>query len=163
MKYGWNKRSVVIDNIKRLLFMILFVLLLLGVCIHIDYAANESDMIIAENNQTLQTNCTLINGTYYSNQINNGSIIMLKAERVHYEHPLIGMYAKPSCGCRYSYTWHYREFINYCPNCGHYGTLRKNPKGVPEREYTCSRCSSDFCGCCGKEKYSFSNVYLKKG
>jgi hypothetical protein len=144
--------------------MILFVLLLLGVCIHIDYAANESDMIIAANNQTLQTNCTLVNGTHYSNNLINGSAIMVKAsEKVHYEPSLIGMYAKPSCGCRHSYTWHYREFINYCPNCGHYGTLRRNPKGVPEKEYTCARCSSDFCGVCGKEKYSFSNVYLKKG
>ena len=144
--------------------MILFVLLLLGVCIHIDYAANESDMIIAENNQTLQTNCTFINGTYYSNGITKGHNIVIKTnERVHYEHPLIGMYAKPSCGCNHKYTWHYRTFINYCPNCHHYGTLRKNPKGVPEREYTCSRCSSDFCGVCGKEKFSWSNVYLKKG
>jgi len=144
--------------------MILFVLLLLGVCIHIDYAANESDMIIAENNQTLQTNCTFINGTYYSNGITKGHNIVIKTnERVHYEHPLIGMYAKPSCGCNHKYTWHYRTFINYCPNCHHYGTLRKNPKGVPEREYTCARCSSDFCGVCGKEKFSWSNVYLKKG
>lgn len=144
--------------------MILFVLLLLGVCIHIDYAVNESDMIIAENNQTLQTNCTFINGTYYSNGLTKGHNIVIKTnERVHYEPPLIGMYAKPSCGCNHKYTWHYRTFINYCPNCHHYGTLRKNPKGVPEREYTCSRCSSDFCAVCGKEKYSWSNVYLKKG
>lgn len=157
-------RRVIADNIKKLLFMIFLVLLLLGVCIHIDYAANESDMIIAANNQTLQTNCTLVNGTHYSNNLINGSAIMVKAsEKVHYEHSLIGMYAKPSCGCRHSYTWHYREFVNYCPNCGHYGTLRKNPKGVPEKEYTCARCSSDFCGVCGKEKYSWSNVYLKKG
>ena len=145
--------------------MILFVLLLLGVCIHIDYAANESDMIIAENNQTQQniTNCTLVNGTHYSLEKNVG---VAKLQNVVIEKPkipIIGMYAKPSCGCRYRYTWHYREFINYCPNCGHYGTLRKTPKGVPEKEYTCSRCSSDFCGVCGKEKYSFSNVYLKKG
>ena len=143
--------------------MILLVLLLLGVCIHIDYAANESDMIIAENNQTLQTNCTFINGTYYSNGITKGHNIVIKTnERVHYEHPLIGMYAKPSCGCNHKYTWHYRTFINYCPNCHHYGTLRKNPKGVPEREYTCSRCSSDFCAVCGKEKMGYSKKYLRK-
>ena len=34
---------------------------------------------------------------------------------------------------------------NYCPNCGHYHCLLKNPKGVPENEYSCAVCDSDFC------------------
>ncbi len=155
----------VIDNIKKLLFLIFLVLLLLGVCIHIDYAAN--DTITATDNKTLDRNINssdiiVLNGSYYSKE----KVGVAKLQKVVIEKPklpIIGMWAKPSCGCRHSYTWHYREFINYCPNCGHYGTLRKNPKCVPEKEYTCHRCSSDFCGCCGKEKYSWSRVYLKKG
>ena len=155
---------MVIDNIKRLLFLIFLVLLLLGVCIHIDYAAN--DTILATKNLTQQniTNCTLVNGTYYDNKIHTESMIKVSSyDKICHEPQVIGMYAKPSCGCRHRYTWHYREFLNYCPNCGHYGTLRRNPKCVPDKEYTCAKCSSDFCGVCGKEKYSFSKTYLKKG
>ena len=154
---------MVIDNIKRLLFMIFLVLLLLGVCIHIDYAAN--DTIVATSNQTLDqdinSSVIVLNGSYYSEE----KVGVAKLQSVVIEKPkilIIGMYAKPSCGCNHRYTWHYREFINYCPNCGHYGTLRRNPKGVPEREYTCHRCSSDFCGVCGKEKYSWSRVHLRR-
>ena len=158
---------MVIDNIKRLFTGICIVLLLLCLCMTIDYAddnistkinqtvpkANDSTVIVSNNNAIIDLN-------------NTHSVIVGKSgDTVHIikpKVPTIGMYAKPSCGCRYSYTWHYREFVNYCPNCHHYGTLRKNPKGVPEREYTCCRCSSDFCGCCGKEKYSWSRVYLRK-
>ena len=150
---------MIIDNIKALLLSIIFVLLLLSVCAGVDYA----DEITV--NQTMNdTNCTLVNDTHYSHEIihENGVARIHKVVVEKPKYPLISMWAKPSCGCRYKYTWHYRTFINYCPNCHHYGTLRKNPKGVPEREYTCARCSSDFCGCCGKEKYSWSRVYLRR-
>ena len=156
---------MIIDNIKRLLLGILIVLLLLSICVTVDYAAN--DTITFTENMTVDhkinsTNMTLINGTYYSVEKNVGVAKLQKVVTEKPKIPIIGMYAKPSCGCRYRYTWHYREFINYCPNCGHYGTLRKNPKMVPEKEYTCHRCSSDFCGVCGKEKYSWSKVYLRR-
>ena len=89
-------------------------------------------------------------------------IVGKSSDVVHYVHPVIGMYAKPSCGCKYSYKyWYYKEFVNYCPNCHHYNVLLKNPKGTYEKEWTCRRCSSDFCGVCGKEKYSWSKVYLR--
>ena len=142
--------------------MILGVLLLLSVCVSIDYA---DDTITSEPIEPNLSNCTLINGVHYDNKIVNNSKNHIKSYNVVVTKPkysVIGMWAKPSCGCNYRYTWHYRTFINYCPNCHHYGTLRKNPKGVPEREYTCARCSSDFCGCCGKEKYSWSRVYLRR-
>ena len=189
MKYGWkvdmhvwiiscccfnhihnmfsNVKGVIVDFTKKLLIGICITLLLLCLCMTLDYAddrpvkviknqtdyLNTSDYIKADNGEVVAVNktATVIVGKH------NDVIHTIKPK-----HPVIGMYAKPSCGCRYSYTWHYREFINYCPNCGHYGTLRKNPKGVPEREYTCQKCSSDFCGCCGKEKYSWSRVYLRK-
>ena len=77
--------------------------------------------------------------------------------------PTISMYAKPSCGCRYSYKyWHKKTFVNYCPKCYHYNTLRKNPKRVYEREYTCGLCDSDFCAVCGKEKMRGRNYHLQK-
>lgn len=157
------RRSVVIDNIKNLLFWIIVILLLLSICVTVDYAAN--DTITATSNQTLDqdinSSVIVLNGSYYSEE----KVGVAKLHKVVTEKPklpIISMYAKPSCGCNHWYTWHYREFINYCPNCGHYGTLRRNPKGVPEREYTCHRCSSDFCGVCGKEKYSWSRVHLRR-
>ena len=143
--------------------MILGVLLLLSVCIGVDYA-DDNITVTANQSQANVTNCTEIDGVHYDTKVVNGTGIA-KVHRIvteKHKYPLISMRAKPSCGCRYKYTWHYRTFINYCPNCHHYGTLRKNPKGVPEKEYTCHRCSSDFCGCCGKEKYSWSRVYLRR-
>jgi len=67
--------------------------------------------------------------------------------------PKITLTGKPSCKscCKQSYTWRTRTYVNYCPNCKHYNCLLKNPKGVPERELTCKRCSSDFC-VCGHDK-----------
>ena len=156
------ERSVIIDNIKALLLSIIFVLLLLSVCAGVDYADEITVNQTIENN----TNCTLVKGIHYDQKIvNNTTVGVAKLHKVVTEKPklpIIAMWAKPSCGCNYRYTWHYRTFVNYCPNCHHYGTLRCNPKGVPEREYTCARCSSDFCGCCGKEKYSWSRVYLRR-
>lgn len=76
--------------------------------------------------------------------------------------PTISMWAKPSVRCGYPYRWYYCTFVDYCPNCKHYNALLKNPKMVPEREYTCRYCDSDFCGVTGKEKYSWSHVYLRR-
>lgn len=76
--------------------------------------------------------------------------------------PTISMWAKPSVRCGYPYKWYYRTFVDYCPNCHHYNCLLKNPKGVPENEYTCRYCDSDYCAVTGKEKYSWSKVYLRR-
>ena len=149
---------------KDLLLGIIVVLLLLGVCVSIDYADDEiTNLNESSLNETMVKGAIPTNNSTIIHEDGKAKVIIGKnSDVIHYVHPIIGMYAKPSCGCRYSYRWHYREFINYCPNCHHYGTLRKNPKGVPEREYTCHRCSSDFCAVCGKEKYSWSRVYLRK-
>ena len=124
-------------------------------------SANETISNIDDGNSsvTMPKDTIVVNSTY---TLPKDAGKAISDGKIHTVKPVIGMYAKPSCGCRHSYTWHYREFINYCPNCHHYGTLRKNPKCVPEKEYTCSRCSSDFCGVCGKEKYSWSRVYLSQ-
>lgn len=145
------------DNIKSLLFWIVVVIVLLAICVAVDSA---EEINISNANHTNVS----ANDTYVNLQSNTTSNITVTArDIVHQMYPTVSMYAKPSCGCRYSYKyWHYREFVNYCPNCHHYNVLVKNPKGTFEREWTCKRCSSDFCGVCGKEKYSWSRVYLTR-
>lgn len=80
------------------------------------------------------------------------------SDRIYTDNSIITITAKPSTRCGYSYTWHTRSWVNKCPHCG--GKLLINPKGVPERELTCAQCSADYCGVCGKEKYSWSSYYL---
>ena len=50
-------------------------------------------------------------------------------------------------GVFYTTVW-----LNYCPQCGYYGTLLINPKGTAEGELTCAYCDCDYCGVSGKEK-----------
>ena len=126
-------------------------------------------------NDTITNIGEVVNYTDTANIIlpNNGSVVNVneschiiqpKVSDVMYSDlPRISMYAKPSCGCRYSYAyWYCKSFVNYCPYCKKYNALLKNPKGVYEREYTCKFCRADFCAVCGKEKYSWSNVYLQR-
>jgi len=47
----------------------------------------------------------------------------------------------------------YYEWIDYCPLCGHYGTLENNPKGTYEGEISCGRCDADYDGCTGYDKH----------
>ena len=153
------ERSVSKDNFKALLLSIIFVLLLLSVCAGVDYA----DEITV--NQTMNdTNCTLVNDTHYSHEIihENGVARIHKVVIEKPKYPLISMWAKPSVRSGYAYRWYYKTFIDYCPHCHHYNVLLKNPKGVPEREYTCRRCGADYCAVTGKEKYSWSYYYLRK-
>lgn len=139
----------------------MFVLLLLGVCVSNDYADTN---ITISNKENLTSNLTFDNNvSVVGVNATSHTIVVKSSDRIHTNYSIVGMYAKPSCGCRYSYKyWYYREFVNYCPNCHHYGTLCRNPKGTYEKEWTCRICSSDFCGVCGKEKYSWSRVYLRR-
>lgn len=74
--------------------------------------------------------------------------------------------AKPSCACHCgSYQWYTRTWKNYCPHCGRTGSLRINPKKVPEVEITCGDghspwsdgCDADYCGVCGGDKANRSS------
>lgn len=101
--------------------------------------------------------------TLKQNQKEEISLLKTKKQNARYDsRPLITMTAKPSCSCgqHSSYTWRTKSFVNYCPNCHRWGTLRCNPKGIFEGEYTCVACDSDFCGNCGKEKMGYSHKYL---
>jgi hypothetical protein len=154
---------VITDNIKALLLMILGVLLLLSVCVSVDYAAN--DTITVEQEQMNTSNCTLIGGVHYDDMIVNRSNKHIESYNVVVmkpKYPTISMWAKPSVRSSYAYRWYKKTFIDYCPHCHYYGVLLKNPKGVPEREYTCRRCGADYCAVTGKEKYSWSNYYLRR-
>lgn len=129
----------------------------------VDYAAN--DTITVNQSEMNITNCTVIDGVHYDNRIiskDKGVAKLHKVVTVKPKLPLISMWAKPSVRCGYPYKWYYRTFVDYCPNCKHYNALLKNPKGVPENEYTCRFCDSDFDGVVGKEKYSWSKVYLRR-
>ena len=129
----------------------------------VDYAAN--DTITANVSEMNTTNCKLIGGVHYDNRIIENGKNQIKSYNVvtvKPKVPLISMWAKPSVRCGYPYKWYYRTFIDYCPNCHHYNALLKNPKGVPENEYTCRFCDSDFDGVVGKEKYSWSHKYLRR-
>ena len=151
---------VITDNIKALVLSIIFILLLLSVCVSVDYAAN--DTITVEQEQMNTSNCTLIGGVHYDDMIVNRSNKHIKSYKVIVDKPTISMWAKPSVRSSYSYRWYKKTFIDYCPHCHYYGVLLKNPKGVPEKEYTCRRCGADYCAVTGKEKYSWSHYYLRK-
>ena len=154
---------MIIDNIKKLLLGILTVLILLSVCAAADYA--DDDTITNLNESRIILNDTYVsNGTYYvgiekDTTQDVGGVVVEKPKL-----PLISITSKPSCGCRYSYTWHTKKFVNYCPYCHKYNVLYNAHKWPArhEQELTCKKCGSDWCGCCGKEKYSWSKRYLTK-
>ena len=157
---------MIIDNIKRLVIGIMIVLMLLSICVGVDYAVNETTVTNKEKTTNITlTNTTKINGTHYilendsgiAKIQNDGKVIVTKPK-----YPIISMWAKPSVRSGYAYQWYHKVFVDYCPHCHHYKVLLKNPKGVPEREYTCKRCGADYCAVTGKEKYSWSHYYLKK-
>ena len=147
---------------KDLIYCIIVVLLLLGLCVHIDYA---DETIIAKNTSLkLPKNTVKVNESHYTREpivmSSNDKTYTVKTKKKSL--PTISMWAKPSVRSGYSYTWYKFTFVDYCPNCGHYHALLKNPKGVAEREYTCKYCDSDFCAVTGKEKYDWSHVYLRR-
>ena len=150
-------------NTKDLICCIIAVLFLLSVCMTIDYA--DEDVIVSGNETlTLPKDAVVVNGTEYVPLNNTAKSVIRSTSKVHYVHPTITITAKPSCGCRYGYYWHKRTFINYCPHCHRYRVLGNVHKRAArhEQELTCRHCGADYCGVCGKEKYSWSNVYLRR-
>ena len=144
--------------------MIFIVLLLLALCVAVDYA-NETTVTNMDqvNDSVLLNDTIIVNGTYHvSMSDSEGNAKFQKVVTVKPKVPTVTITAKPSVRSNYAYKWYTRTWVNYCPNCKHYNVLLINPKGVPERELSCKRCSSDFCGVTGKEKYSWSHVYLRR-
>ena len=116
---------------------------------------NESKVVeLNKTNEVLLVNDTEVGIAKIEN---NGKQIIEKPKV-----PTISMWAKPSVRSGYAYRWYKKTFIDYCPHCHRYKVLLKNPKGVPEREYTCGHCGADYCAVTGKEKYSWSKYYLRR-
>ena len=156
-------KEMIKGHIQKLLFMILLVLLLLGVCISIDYA---DEITISNVNESID-GLNLTDNTKVVNVNESASNIVAKSsDKIYTKYSTITMTGKPSCQCgRYSsYTWRTRTYINYCPNCGNYGCLGNKHKYAArfENEISCYICDSDYCINCGHEKYSWSRVYLTR-
>lgn len=154
---------MITDNFKALILGIIGALLLLSVCIGVDYA---DEPITAGAEQMNTTNCTVVDGVHYDNRIINGTGVA-KLHKIVTEkpkYPLISMWAKPSVRCSLPYKWYYRSFIDYCPHCKRYGVLYNAHKyqARHEQEWTCRRCGADYDAVVGKEKYSWSHYYLRK-
>lgn len=160
---------------KTLIDLIVIVSLLLAACVAVDYAANN-DTITNINDtsndgmiQELKDNVTIVNGSYIlpkgsGKAVSDGKIYTDKKVQAKPKMKTVTINAKPSCGCRYGYYWHTFTFKDYCPNCGRHNCLINKHKWAAryENELTCKYCDSDFCGCCGKEKMSYSKKYLTK-
>ncbi len=147
------------------------VLILLVICMSVDYATNyteNNEVIVA--NQTLNmsnfTNVTYLNGTHYALDNNTGVAKLHKIVVEKPKYPIVTITAKPSCGCgrHYSYRWRTKSYISYCPHCHRYGVLYNAHKyqAKHEQELTCRHCGADYCGNCGHEKYSWSRYYLRR-
>ena len=68
--------------------------------------------------------------------------------------------AKPSVDDGLAYRNYDSCFLNYCPVCKNYGTLKFNPKHVAEGEWTCGHCDSDFDATKGKVKLNGVSTHL---
>ena len=159
---------MIIDNIKSLICCIIAVLLLLGVCMTVDYAdtdvtvsnMNESANVNLTNTQKLNdTHYVLENGSGVAKIQNDGKIIISKPK-----YPIVSMWARPSVRCSLPYKWYYRSFVDYCPHCRRYNVLYDAHKWQAryEHEWTCRRCGADYDAVIGKEKYSWSHYYLRR-
>lgn len=151
------------DRTAKLINGIIVVSLMLLCCIAVDYA--DEPIVVTENQTTYNntTDAVVLNDSFHSEKATGVAKlqnVVVKKPKL----PLIRITAKPSCGCRYSYRWHTRTFVNYCPYCHRYSVLtnlHKHPARY-EQEISCRRCSADFCGVCGKEKYGWSRKYLRR-
>lgn len=146
-------------------------MVLFGILVGVDYATDntENDTIIVAN-QTLDMtnlkNVTYLNGTHYALDNDSGIAKLHKVVVEKPKYPIVTITARPSCGCgkHYSYRWRTKSYISYCPHCHRYGVLYNTHKyqAKHEQELTCRHCGADYCGNCGKEKYSWSRYYLRR-
>ena len=146
--------------------MIILVSLLLALCVAVDYATNDNDIITTnETSMLIPENVTFVNGSYidFSNESgiakSDGKIYAVKKKV-----PTVTITAKPSVRSKYAYKWYTTTWVDYCPYCHRYNVLYNAHKWPArfEQELTCKRCGADFCGVTGKEKYSWSHKYLTR-
>ena len=158
-------------KIKKLIIGIIIMIIILLVCVHID---NATDITSSANKTTsnLTPQEMKINETYYVSMNKTGKAVKNETVKAEPDLPIVSITAKPSCGCnyrnsgKYKYKWYTTSFINHCPKCGKWGTLRNMYKPTAKYEYelTCDMrlggCDADYCGVCGKDKFSWSHYYI---
>ena len=151
---------------KDLLLGIIIVLLLLGVCVTVDYA---DDTITAKNDKVnVPEGAILVNNSSMVYVNSSASTIVGKSSdkiyTVKQKYPTITITARPSVRSGYAYRWYTTTWIDYCPHCHRYNVLYNAHKyqARHEQELTCRRCGADYCGVVGKEKYSWSYYYLRR-
>lgn len=64
----------------------------------------------------------------------------------------IGAYSECTCGANQYGQWHYQEFYNYCPLCGHYDCLGLYYMNDGDVEIHCYHCGADYCAYDGWDK-----------
>lgn len=75
---------------------------------------------------------------------------------------VLSVQGKCSCSLMSDYIKHGAEWVNYCPQCHKYGTLRfTTGGGCPEGMIYCTRCDADFCAVHGKEHVYEGSTYLR--
>ncbi len=135
-------------------------------------ALDSADEISNINESSLPHN--IPKGTIVMNNSNSvavnesASVIVVKHNDVIHtikpKYHTITITARPSVKSGYAYRWYTTTWINYCPHCHRYGVLYNAHKyqARHEQELTCAKCGADYCGVVGKEKYSWSNYYLRR-
>ena len=150
------------------------VLLLIILCcgIGLAYSVNVTSNNNYSNTSVDNGDVVMINGTYYIGMNKTGKAVKNETVTIKKTVDIVPITAKPSCGCnyrhpdQYKYKWYTKSFINYCPKCHKYGTLRNvyKPTARYEYELTCDMklggCDADYCGVCGKDKFSWSNARI---
>lgn len=168
------------NYVNKLLLSILIVMFLLGTCGVVDSVNNTDDIITNINSTPNEINTSgliVVNSDGYVDSNNGASVIVPKSNDILYtdnkkttrkkkkttkkikNDPTITVTGYPTCyTCWRNVRYHKvkTSYINYCPNCRKYGTLRNNPKHVADGEITCSRCDCDFCCYCGRDKVGSS-------
>ncbi len=73
----------------------------------------------------------------------------------------LSVQGKCSCSLYSDYETHRAIWINYCPQCHKYGTLRFTRGGdSPEGMLYCTCCDADYCVVHGKEHVTYNPKYL---
>ena len=156
---------MIIDNIKGLLLGIFIISALLVCCIAAD-SADEINVNKTGLPRNMPKDTIILNNNSVAANDSLGIIKVKSSDLVHIKpkYPTITITARPSVKSGYAYRWYTTTWINYCPHCHRYGVLRNVHKWQAryEQELTCTRCGADYCGVVGKEKYSWSKVYLRR-
>ena len=159
---------------KKLIIGIIIMLMILCYCISIDYSTNPTTTQTFNNTSVSNQKIIQDDGVYYVGMDQSGEVVKNETVTINKPLPTTSITAKPSCGCnyrepsKYKYKWYTCTFVNHCPKCGKWGTLRNvyKPTAKYEYELTCDMrlggCDADYCAVCGKDKFVWSSYRIKR-